>query len=307
MEKLFCILALFLSLQSSANAGGLFSGCMSSGFGTNSWRADTEAYISRVEADGGVVINEQMVNDAYQLLADHSLTPLAWVDANFGVKKDGSDYVSKLYDLTSNNYDATQATSSAQPKWYANQQNSMASIFFDGGDFLTEGTNLGKPSSYTSSMIIRATDISTSPQYVWANYGAETYSYWYSALKISGASNGALSSCITNQAGTVFTYAYTAGSTINATDYYLISDRYATGASTLYKYVDTASKSFTYADTSATTNSGTSNSFSIGRLGNFNGGYFNGYIGSFCMFNSSLSDTDRGYVESFLNNYYATY
>jgi hypothetical protein len=82
----------------------------------------TASYTARVTADGGVVIDPTAVLNAYtELLAQGLYTNLVeWHSAAFGVKKDGSNNCSKLYDLSSNNNDKVQGTLANQPLWSAN-------------------------------------------------------------------------------------------------------------------------------------------------------------------------------------------
>jgi len=294
-----------LLFSATSNAGGLFSGCYSSGFGTHSWRSDTEAYISRVEADGGVVINEQMVNDTYQFLADNSLTSMVWVDANFGVKKDGSNYVSKLYDLSDNDYDFTQSSAGTYPVWTANQQNGLATIYFDGtNDFLLQST-IGKQDSFTASAVAKLSD-SANARTLWGSRTATSGSQWTFAYTFGGGAACAYGS-ISEQSGALVTSGYTANDIVTTSSYHLRSDRYATGATTLYLYINGSSKSLTYGQTAADANTGADKYFVLGTWGNGGVSYFQGYIGSYVLFSSSLSDANRGYVESFLNTKYAIY
>ncbi len=307
MKRLFLIFILLFLSATSSIAGGLFAGCYSSGFGTHSWRADTEAYIARVEADGGTVINEQLVNDAYQFLADHSLSPLVWVDANFGVKKDGSNKVSKLYDLSSGNKDAAQVTADNQPTWTASQQNGLATISFDGtNDNLQEGTQLGKPSSFTAFTVFKASII-TSQTALWMNrVDGVAYPFWGAILSYN--SNGDMGLLVSKESATAGVIGgRTDTGKIGTTSYYLRTDRFATGANVLYIYLSGgAAETLTYAYQMVTENSGTSFDFRIGMYGD-SAVYYQGYIGSLCIFSSSLSDTDRGYVRDFINSKYAAY
>jgi len=306
MKKL--ILFLLILMATNAEAGGLFSGCMSSGFGTSvQYRTDTYAYQARVVADGGTVINIAMVDNAYKLLADNSLSPVVWLDANFGVKKDGSNKVSKLYDITDNDFDATQATSGAQPVWTTGIKNGLAGIVFDGtDDTLSEGSNLGKPASFTTFTICAADNVASN-NFVWGNYvSPNSYTMWFAA--IADTASGDLKAAISNQSGSANTGFYTAGSQITNGEVFLYTTKFATGAYTnLLIYKNTSVKSGTFSPSNATTNSGTSYNYSIGGYGNLGSNYFDGSICTHIVFNSALSDTNRGYIESFLNGAYEVY
>lgn len=98
--------------------------------------ADVKAHIARVLADGGTVPEQaKMVSMVKKLIAAN-----LWNNCVFfglplgGVKKDGNQYVGKVYDLKAN-ADLSQATGTAQPKY-----NSDGSLLYDGGDGLASTT-----------------------------------------------------------------------------------------------------------------------------------------------------------------------
>jgi len=98
--------------------------------------ADVKAHIARVLADGGTVPEQvKMVSMVKQLMAAN-----LWNNCVFfglplgGVKKDGNQFVSKVYDLK-NNADLVQATGTRQPTYYND-----GSLLFDGGDCMLSAT-----------------------------------------------------------------------------------------------------------------------------------------------------------------------
>jgi len=97
------------------------------------FEAETTAYISRVEADGGEVINPTYVNEAFVLLKSKGIlaTDYSWLSASFGLIKDVNDNVSKLYSLKGAQWDLIgQQILSAT--WKATgSQTSMPVIAFD--------------------------------------------------------------------------------------------------------------------------------------------------------------------------------
>lgn len=97
-----------------------------------SYSAETLAYQTRVEADGGTVYSLDAVEAAYQFLTTNSLSPKLWCSPRFGWKNAGSNAVSKLYDLTSNNNDLVQATGAKQPTWTSAVQNGLPGLAMDG-------------------------------------------------------------------------------------------------------------------------------------------------------------------------------
>jgi len=91
-----------------------------------SYSAETLAYQTRVEADGGTVHSLDAVEAAYQLIAAQSLSPAVWVSAAFGYKL-SVGYLAKLYDLSANNNDMI-GTVGSLPAWEEDQQNGLPCV-----------------------------------------------------------------------------------------------------------------------------------------------------------------------------------
>lgn len=109
-----------------------------------------EAYRRRVELDGGQIIDFASVVSAYQFLQANALSNLEqWLSPVFGIKKGAGGEVSKLYDLSSNNRDASQGTGGSQPIYTANQQNGLPGIVFDNTDDILNATTFAAASNYT--------------------------------------------------------------------------------------------------------------------------------------------------------------
>jgi hypothetical protein len=94
--------------------------------------ADVKAHIARVIADGGTVPEQaKMVSMVKKLMAAN-----LWNNCVFfglplgGVKKDGNQFVSKVYDLKAN-ADLVQGTGTSQPKYQTD-----GSLLYDGADRL---------------------------------------------------------------------------------------------------------------------------------------------------------------------------
>lgn len=118
----------------------------------SSYSAATLAYQTRVVAAGGQLIDIDWLDLFYGFLATQSLTIHAAYAASFGLKKDGSNLVSALYDLSSNNFDLAQVIGSQQPVYGATSfESSLPAIVFDAvDDNLQYGTisNVSQPTSY---------------------------------------------------------------------------------------------------------------------------------------------------------------
>lgn len=95
----------------------------------------------RIIADGGTVVNLTWMNNVIRTMKAMGIYGNAKLltDANFGVKKDGSGAVSKLYDISGNNNDAVQATGTSQPIW--SLVNGRGVITYDGVDDYLLTTN----------------------------------------------------------------------------------------------------------------------------------------------------------------------
>lgn len=96
---------------------------------------ETLAYRQRVLLDGGQIINLDYIDSAYRMLISaglYSTNITVFGGANYGVKKNGSNLVEKLYDLSPNENDFVQATSNQQPVWSIS--GGVAKITYDGID-----------------------------------------------------------------------------------------------------------------------------------------------------------------------------
>jgi hypothetical protein len=98
--------------------------------------ADVAAQKARIEADGGTVVDLARITEVITTLKSMGLysSCTMLVDARFGVKKDGSGYVSKWYDISGNNNDCVQSTTASQPLW---TNTTVPLLTFDGvNDFM---------------------------------------------------------------------------------------------------------------------------------------------------------------------------
>ena len=79
------------------------------------FEAETTAYISRVEADGGVVVDPQYVDTFIKKAKVHGILGnlIHWTSSRAGMKKDANGRISKVYSLSGNN--ATQVITAKQP------------------------------------------------------------------------------------------------------------------------------------------------------------------------------------------------
>lgn len=119
-----------------------------------------DVYVSRVESDGGTIVSSSDVSSALLSASSYYNNILGWYSAQFGWKNTGSNKLSKLYDLSKNEYDFYHTNSAMYPTWTANQQNGKAGIVFDGSD-----DNLVKPTTAVKSIFIVFKSWSTGDSY----------------------------------------------------------------------------------------------------------------------------------------------
>ena len=103
------------------------------GESAGSFEPETTDYISRVEADGGEVINPTYVNEAFSLLKSKGIlaTDYSWLSASFGLIKDVNNNVSKLYSLKGAQWDLIGANILSATWKSTGSQTSMPVITFD--------------------------------------------------------------------------------------------------------------------------------------------------------------------------------
>jgi predicted GH43/DUF377 family glycosyl hydrolase len=105
------------------------------------FETETMSQKTRIEADGGTVIDLNWINSAIYTLKTLGIYTSCKLlsDANFAVKKDVNNLVLKHYDISGNDNDAVQATGVSQPLFDADGGYlSKADIILDGSnDFLS--------------------------------------------------------------------------------------------------------------------------------------------------------------------------
>jgi len=119
------------------------------------YQDETLAQKARIEADGGVIIDLEWIDLVISTLKTLGIYGNAKLltDANFGVKKDITGAVSKLYDISGNNNDAVQTTGASQPIWSLSGGKGI--ITYDGSDDMLNCASPGISSgSYTIRSVI---------------------------------------------------------------------------------------------------------------------------------------------------------
>lgn len=139
MKTLTFFLFLAVTTFSQINTFHRYSLFYSSG---GSYEIETLAYKTRVEADGGEVININLLNDFIKEAKEKGYydSLLCCIDANFGVKKNANNKIIKVYDLfqkirrDANYYsnDYSQSDTSKSPSYIPLDQNNLSGMRFYG-------------------------------------------------------------------------------------------------------------------------------------------------------------------------------
>lgn len=219
----------------------------------------------------------------------------------------GTGYITTLYDQSGNGRNATQINAANQPILALNVQNKKPVIQFVAASstFLSFGTALGKPATYT---ILAAYSVT----------GLVNQMYVYGAGDSTGGAAKQWGVNFMNRFGTNGwpTWAHSDGTayaydTMNAifvsNKMAVTSDSFAGGLRTDEFRTNGIINGPVDTNGSATTNSGTAYNYSIGRVGDFNSKYFDGYFTDMVHYINKLTDTQQTKLENSYNDYYAIY
>ncbi len=233
---------------------------------------ETMTQCRRIVADSGVIIDQKYMDRTIRTLKAQGIYSSCKFlgDANFAVKKDGSNAVSTFYDISGNNNDDTQATGSKQPIW------SSIGLTFDGTDFL---------------LMLDSAD--------WAfDTGDFTIDSWFKRSAVSGAQENFM-----GQGNATLTGGYTSFGAITLDNKIIFSindeSKMATSTGTIADtnwhhlafvrygntitiYIDGVADGTV--DVTGITAVDTATKFGIGQLGEFAGSCFSGLITGFSIF-----------------------
>jgi hypothetical protein len=221
-----------------------------------------------------------------------------WVDAN-AVTLDASA-VTAMTDKVGGTIQATQGTSTARPTLVANALNGEDVIQFDGGDFLSFGTVLGKPANWTVFMMG-----------MFASMGAKTSlcgsgdstgnsaRYWGDIGVGRTANDGKIEYSFGN--GTAYSYGRSTSAVVTSGSWFMATRRYTNGQNKPVDMVNGVARAVTKEDGTATACSGTAYNYTLGRSGEFAGHYAtNGSrLKGFLCTPNVISDTDTARLEGY--------
>lgn len=217
-----------------------------------------------------------------------------WVDADT-VTLNGST-IAAMADKIWGVITASQSTASAQPTLVSGGLNGTDVMQFDGADWLSFGTALGKPASYTVFVVglfakvdgaatyhlCGMAEASGSATKMWGRCAAYNSQSWYSF------GNDAL-----------YSYGYVA-SAFSANSWFMQLSRYTNGQNKESIRINGTNKTVVASASNATSCSGTAYEYSIGRLGSFGNYCSSGSrLKGFVCVPSAISDADAARLEGY--------
>jgi hypothetical protein len=187
-----------------------------------SWEAFDPFYVALSEANPYVFLAKDSSTEGTMLFdtvsAKQVLTPSStgvkivstsggstynWASEDSGFNRNDTSYtisplVTKLYDLSDNDYDASQATITTMPEWRANQKNGRATLYFDGvddelshaaslvGDSTLVAVAYGVSGGQTNARaIVGASNASEVLQAIWSRRDSDAWGTYLGADKLS--------------------------------------------------------------------------------------------------------------------------
>lgn len=221
-----------------------------------------------------------------------------WVDAD-NVTLSGSA-VTALTDKIGGTVQATQGTSSAQPTLVADVLGTEDVIQFDGGDFLSFGTALGKPANWTVFLVGMFASMGAKTSLCGSgNSTGESATYWGDVGVGRTANDGKIEYSFGN--GTDYSYGRSTNQVVTANNWFMCARRYTSGQDKPADRVNGVAAAVTKEEGTATACSGTAYHFTIGRSGEFNGHFatngsqFKGAV----IVPSAVSDADAERLEGY--------
>ncbi|HRU77733.1 MAG TPA: hypothetical protein P5214_05055 [Rectinema sp.] len=101
---------------------------------------ETNAYIARVQADGGIIGDVKSVNTAIKLFKDNLIWGIM-IDGGLAREAGSPSYITKIYDLATASRDCSQATPAARPFYVENAIGGKPGIRFSGAQFMEFGND----------------------------------------------------------------------------------------------------------------------------------------------------------------------
>jgi hypothetical protein len=212
--------------------------------------------------------------------------------------------VATWYDTSGNHYNATQPTAGLQPIFKTNQYNGRPALVFDGSnDYLSLGTQLGKPNTYTVFVLAMTPNTArTESIFSSSDSGGSTRYSWVEVANL-GSLPGQIEYGFGNDTlpGTAaYNYGHTTVPVLSNNIFRDIAETYMNGDAAVKIYADGVQQPTTNESGTGTSIGGTAAETAIGRYGGFNGSYWLGDISEIVVYNRVLSDSERLAVDAYL-------
>jgi VCBS repeat-containing protein len=221
-----------------------------------------------------------------------------WVDADT-VTLSGSA-VTAMTDKIGGTIQAAQGTSSARPALVAGALGGQDVIQFDGGDFLSFGTTLGKPSNWTVFVLGMFASMGSKTNMCGSgNSGGNSVTYWGDIGIGRTANDGKIEYTFSD--GTNYSFGRSTNTVVSAGSWFMCCRRYTSGQSVVADRVNGVAAAVTKEAGTATSCGGTAFQYSLGRSGEWNGQYAtNGSrLKGFVCAPSAISDADAARLEGY--------
>lgn len=221
-----------------------------------------------------------------------------WLDASQIVGLNDGDAVGTLTDLSSNAWQATQATASKKPTYLTNIKNGRPVIRFDGVDDILANTTCTSFNGLTGATLFYA--------YKFNTVGSAGLLSFYNDSRLAQQDFGGNHNTYADGAsGAPYPYGSYAGSTSWQLVEAVFDGSQTGNADRLKVWVDGVAKTLTFTDTIPSSFLSGSDGFD---LGGALGGNYNGHdLAVLCYYGRALTSGERDQVRSYINGLYAIY
>lgn len=262
---------------------------------------DTAYYVPAEEISGGFTDPTDIADLALWLDASDSTTLFDATSGGSAVAADGA--VLRWEDKSGNDRHATQSVTGREPVRKTGIQNSLDILRFD-RDWMDLGTQIPRSANYTTFIVLAPTQVSDSLVFILGarpTNGADIGCWGVMESIGSGNLNWRFGDDTNGSKGTVAVLA--------ATTWALLSMRYTAGDTDKDVWQDGALETPTILTSAASSCTGTVNRYQIGNHNDQTGvesRIYQGDIAEIVIYGRALNSTERGQVETYLQDKWAT-
>lgn len=221
-----------------------------------------------------------------------------WADADT-VTLDGSA-VTAMADKIGGTITASQSITSSRPTLIAGGLGGEDVLQFDGGDFLSFGTVLGKPSNWTVFVVGMFASMGAKTNMCGSGKSTgQSATYWGDIGVGRTANDGKIEYSFGD--GANYSVGRSTNQVVTSGNWFLCCRRYTSGQDRVADRVNGTPQAVTKLDGAAIACSGTAYAYCIGRVGDFNAQYLtaNSRFKGFVFVPSAISDADAQRLEGY--------